>query len=401
MLTLALALAFQLAPTGLASAPFAQLPTQGAAAGISWRWPTPADFIQTLEAPAQPLRVVGGRVFSLARKGLGARFDRALAKGEAEAFLAGLMAREKDPSNHVPFGVVTWSPTRGEAVLDNLDWGAGLAEGVPTEHRLGARTVLVWRDFLTVVEGELSHDPKDLSADARTAWAYSTTLLLSEPPVYDTEVSHDWALQAEIAAHLEAGRTQAALDLYRRFQPMGRCSMDTAPASTARAYADLCYQVGRMGCFLQLQVRIMGDRFQRVAWSSYGERAADTQSSALTDAGVDTRRFLLGLLLDYDTPLRAREGMNLWRLARSRKESGLDFSSDLMALATDSSLDAANRHRAVVTLWLLKRRAEEQPVEAFAAVVKGQDLPAVSRGWLVAAEAKNTPEGAETIRLFE
>ncbi|MCB9546039.1 MAG: hypothetical protein H6706_09320 [Myxococcales bacterium] len=391
-----LLLAVSLAPPGLASAPFAQLPTQGVAAGIRWTWPDAGAFSDVLARPVRPYAVMAGPLTVVARKGIGRRVQRGIAAGKGADQLAWLQKQQPE----VPFGVLTWSTRGGPAILDNLEWGSRLAEGTPEEARVGDRLVLIWPEV--VVAGPAPAAEGDGNPDTLLAWAYATTLLVSEPPVYDEEVDRDWSNQEKLAALKADGKKAEMVAVYRRYRPMGRCSMDTAPAQTARDYADLCYELGQIGCFLQLQVRIMGDRFERVAASSYGERAASTGSAALIAAGVDARRFLLGLLLQYDVEgLRPREEMGPWRLARSMAESGLDFGPDLLALATDAHLDAANRLRASTVLWLLWRRAEELPATTLVERLKGQPLLPMARAWMQAVEAKIDPNAPETLTLFE
>lgn len=422
MLPVALAaLLFSAAPSHLASAPFAQLPTHGAAAKIQWTWPEQQLFLQTLRAPIAPPRMALGSLRRLEEEGAGTALLKQIAAGGDAIALAtqAVTARDAQP------GALIW--TRTDAIFEWADrtrWLGGAPAGVYTSD---AATVLVWADQIAVVDAAPEPLPAKSHATAPIDWTYSTTLLVAEDPVYaadpDAQPGRDlpqakWdalskAMQTDpkaalalldaldlkalsgrdhrlgqVARFLHAqGRTDAALDAFARFRPMGRCSMDRAPAHAARSYAEACYAAGRIGCFLQLQVRIMGDHFDRVAWSSYGEAAANTQSKALVEAGVDAKRFLRGLLLrfDADTP-RPRAEMNLWRLARSMHESGIDFAPDLEALATDPRLDQVNRHRAAQTLWFLWRRAQQVNGGMVKVRFARLDLLPVSAGWVDAVE---------------
>lgn len=197
----------------------------------------------------------------------------------------------------------------------------------------------------------------------------------------DTIPSNDDARWQSIRAWATQRGDDALLrEVFRHYRPVGRCSMDTAPAEQARQYADFCFDRGDLGCFLQLQVRIMGDQFDRVAWSSYGEAQARTQVDRLADTGADVRRFLRGLL--FRLPGERAVEINAPRLARSMVESKTDaaFLKELPQLAADPALDPLNRLRATQT-WvaLLFRTGSRWPeVEATLAAAA---LHPVAKTW--------------------
>jgi len=149
--------------------------------------------------------------------------------------------------------------------------------------------------------------------------------------------------------------------------PMGSCSMDTAPQQAARKHAETCFEAGRMGCFLNFQIMIMGDQFNRLAWSSYGERAHHTQSERLLDAGLDLERFFRGLLARYDTDEPRERELGTWRLARAVAELGPSaLPGSFARIANDERLDEYNRLRAtqaLVYLEIAKARAKQQDVD--------------------------------------
>ena len=234
--------------------------------------------------------------------------------------------------------------------------------------------------------------PGEWHREAFDDWVYTTTLLTFEPNAKnaprgnawnsDKEAEKRWervekamaasreAGVAAIAAHLETAGSYdyrwqqvlsflkkheehaLALKVYAHYRPMGRCSMDTLPAQIARDHAKACERAGRLGCYLQLSVRIMADRFARTAYSSYGEASHATEADALDSAGVDTDRFLRGLLIDYANDANRPVAIGLWRLSRSMAE--LDrtdaFAGQLEALAIDPALDELNRLRAAIVL---------------------------------------------------
>jgi hypothetical protein len=199
-----------------------------------------------------------------------------------------------------------------------------------------------------------------LARTVTAEWAYVAELLGDES-VYD-DAKPDPALDhaKEIETALARGDRERAIALHRSYRPMGRCSMDGHPAAVARSYAELCYQAGKLGCFLQLSVDIMGDRFQRIAYSRLGEAVHPTESARLLDTGLDVERFLRGLLLQYAGVTRRGE-LGAWRLARSVRETGKQdqLLASFARLAEDPSLDEYNRLRAAQVVWLVDASALE------------------------------------------
>ena len=237
-------------------------------------------------------------------------------------------------------------------------------------------------------------------------WSYTTTLLALDQPLYEPlarERPKDyWAAQAMNQARLEVVKeametsVPAGLDAIRsavaenvplddfgwggvadfaekngdialtlavraRHKPVGRCSMDIGPQEAARSYADLCFAAGRLGCFLNLQVKIMGDQFERMAYSSFGEAAHETHVDHLRDIGIDVEKFLRGLLYQFDAPHAERLELDPWRLARSFLEAKLDdrMSSLLRSDTSRPDLDLFNRFRAAQTLAYLRFQDEK------------------------------------------
>lgn len=220
--------------------------------------------------------------------------------------------------------------------------------------------------------------PDTALLDSIDDWAYVRALLESDPPVYDDgdvpgdRHSLDVDHEDEIAAARAAGDNEKALSIYRTWRPMGRCSMDDRPAKVAREYAELCYDLGKLGCFLQLQVQIMGDRFYRVAWSTYGEEAASTQAERLYETGLDVDVFLSGLALHFAGVSRRGE-IGMRRLARSIKEAGQTdvVAARLAAWAKDPDFDEYNRLGAVQLLSHLDRDG----------MIDDDELPEIPRMW--------------------
>jgi hypothetical protein len=199
--------------------------------------------------------------------------------------------------------------------------------------------------------------PNTVSDADLVPWTYVSTLVgpKEEPRESqrlgwtegDSELDSAMRLEGtELSKWLEAHKGDDAL--YARamaYSPMGRCSMDNRPASVARLKAELAYARGDLANFLKRQVNIMGDQFSRVAYSSYGERAHDTQAERLLTTGVDFEKFMLGLLIVRPNSVAA---LDVWRWARSVGEAGkiAPMREAVRKLAEASDSDPYTRLRA-------------------------------------------------------
>jgi len=338
-----------------------------------WTWPAMAHFDSTydhVERNAKPVRLargtlakhvgsdhreVSGVVLSIARE------------AEGEGYELGVELTDTDEAQEE----ARFWPRRG--------WK--LATGPLEEAQSGEP--LVFENGTARIRFEPTYlSPDDpIPLEALDAWSYVAALLSSDEPVYaDLPGAPVGDPEEAIRAAKAAGDKQKALSIYRTWQPMGRCSMDTRPAAVAREYAELCYEMGKTGCFLQLQLRIMGDQFERVIYSSYGEASHDTEAERLEETGLDTDAFLLGLALRFGGVSREGE-LGPWRLARSIKESGRmeSITAKLAAFAKDDALDAYNRLRATQMLALLEEEA---------ALGDESALTEVSRLWLAQRRAR-------------
>lgn len=217
----------------------------------------------------------------------------------------------------------------------------------------------------------------DGAAVTDSAWVpftFATTLLRHDGDLYDKDPSGD--------APDATASDEEKLKAFRAYRPVGRCSMDRAPQMAAADYRDLCQKMGRIGCFLQLQTRLMADSFDRVAWSSWGEAVAGTDAKALVDAGVDVPRFLVGVGLILDDDNLRPGGINTWRLARSIAESGrrTELREKALSLVEDESLDELNRVRFAQVVAFLdgqlskKSRDDEGPSQVWTGL-QGKKVP--------------------------
>jgi hypothetical protein len=173
----------------------------------------------------------------------------------------------------------------------------------------------------------------------------------------------------------------------------GFCSYDAGPIWQAAAHADLAARQGRTGRFLRLELRILADAFERMAQSSGGEAAHDTPTQVLRQAPIDFDRFMIGLLIEVDSP--RGQGLDAMRLGRAIAGSGRAASliPVLRRLAQDPDLDEWNRFRATETLvFTLAHDGPGEPLqvgtsmktsfEDVAKTLRDLRLTPLSRHWL-------------------
>ncbi|EYF06906.1 hypothetical protein [Chondromyces apiculatus] len=327
-----------------------------------WSWPAASTFADVAEMAARDARPI--RLFHGALKGYtGVRFE-----GVDLAFT-------RDEDGVFAFWPVVPMNQEASQLLDyGMSEGWRLHEG-DVEARPSGKLTFGRRG------ATLDFEPVSISAAsapepaALADWAYVATLLLAEPPVYSEEIHRDdWdEVEFRLASALKSGDHETALEIYRNHEPVGRCSMDERPAEVARDYAELCHGLGKLGCFLQLHLRIMGNNFARVAYSNYGEAAADTGAELLLDAGIDVDRFFRGLVVRFEG-VPAVGDLGVRRLARSIKESGraVTLTASLTQMAENPHLDDYNRLRAIQVLALLDKHG----------ALRQDALPRVARTWL-------------------
>lgn len=293
-----------------------------------WAWPGRAAF-DAKEASvlrdARPIRVLWGRTASVEGVAL------SIAPHENGKFSLWVEFTQKpdDHDNVHLSGGDDWMLVGGELPVD------------------GGKAQLTFASGSNQFEIEGVVSPLERpSPSAVRDWAYVATAV-GEEALYVEKPSSDYSREKEIKATLARGDKEGAIALFQGYRPMGHCSMDTHPAEVARQYAEACYDAGKLSCFLQLQIRIMGDQFDRVAYSSYGEESHETQSARLFDTGIDVPRFFRGLALHF-TGVSRKGNLGSWRLARSAKESGkaATLAAAFVAMAQDQSLDDYNRLRA-------------------------------------------------------
>ncbi len=334
-------------------------PIEGSiSAGKKWSWPPPADFDQ-----AWAKRAAAGESFAVLRGTMRAvDFDRYEVGEKKPPVVTGAVLGAKLTGKDACVGEVLMldvhdkNGRRLEPLQSAEDpwcvrwgWEVKSEAGARLELAVGDRAV----GRLAVTERIA---PQAVPEEYLTDWTYAATL--AQPK----------------------GKSEL-LEEYTKNAPMGHCSMDTAPAAFAREYAEKCWGAGDLACFLQLQVRIMGDQFRRVAYSSYGEASHPTESKRLDSTGIDVDRFFRGL--QVEVPGERPIVLGPSRLARAVLESGRkdSYENVLSKMAADPRLDAFNRLRAAQTWLWLQYRADNSSLADAKKRLLAMDLTPIAREW--------------------
>jgi len=150
----------------------------------------------------------------------------------------------------------------------------------------------------------------------------------------------------------------------------------------------------------------MGDQFERVAYSAFGEAAQMTQSNRLRNISIDAARFMRGLVFRFGVPGVQRRELETWRLARSMNEAGLarEMKAFLKTAAARPALDTYNRMRAAETYVYLRlqteppddgllpgpdAKARSAVLESIRADLASFKLPQPTAGWVRALAGHN------------
>ncbi|MBL8910814.1 MAG: hypothetical protein JNM17_08950 [Archangium sp.] len=175
-------------------------------------------------------------------------------------------------------------------------------------------------------------------------------------------------------------KDDALYEAFTKHHAIGSCSMDAIPHITNVLFAELALARGDMPTFIDVQLRLLSGRYDRVAWSSFSDDSQSTRAERLVEAKVDVDALLLGLVVQHPGSKNATEG----RIARAMWEVGRAEAllPRVEALATSRSLDAYDRYRATY-VWLLLQLPDEESVKTRGAAVRARgeqlDLDALSR----------------------
>lgn len=194
---------------------------------------------------------------------------------------------------------------------------------------------------------------------------------------YDDAAVRAWAAKNAKDDELYEGFT--------RHHATGSCSMDPIPHITNVLFAELALARGDTATFVDLQLRLMSGRYDRVAWSSFSDDSQPTRAERFAEVpGLDVDALLLGLVIQYPGSKNVGEQ----RIARAMKEAGRAEAMlpRLEALATSRTLDPYDRYRATnvwVALQAPEKKASKADVkrttEAIRARAATLDLDALSR----------------------
>lgn len=194
-------------------------------------------------------------------------------------------------------------------------------------------------------------EPPPLPEELRDTVAYARTLLEFEGPLsveqgdavdqygYDVPGLPEtaWAIESP----RRAPNLAPFLEQLRRFHPVGRCSMDTAPQHVALMRATAAAQARRTGWAVQGWVDAVAYfSSSRMVWSSYGQSHPERHLELLEMVGVDPARLMLGLLIQLPDQPRV---LGLADARRIAPDLGATFTADLRALAADPGLDPYDR----------------------------------------------------------
>lgn len=164
---------------------------------------------------------------------------------------------------------------------------------------------------------------------------------------------------------LANAKDDALFERFRRHHPIGTCSMDPIPHVTTVVFAELALARGDIPTFIDLQLRLLSGRHERVAWSSFSDDSQPTRAERFAAAKVDVDALLLGLVIQHPGSKSANEQ----RIARAMREAGRAEAllPRVEALVTMRNLDAYDRYRAT-SVWVLLQLHDEASMKNAPAV---------------------------------
>ena len=330
-------------------------------ANKTWSWPAPTDFREQWEQQQATRRthsVLSGELLAFEHRWYDEKTS-GIASVPAPDF-AVLEGMSRDPEHGCRLTLTALDASRGgkrylQPLLEGGEWCATAHwEVVKAEPKaLYLRT----EDAVAVLRAPTASAQLPVPDDYLADWTYAATLL---------------------TPHGDSARLLAE---YESSAPMGRCSMDRRPADYARSFAQRCFAQGELACFLQVHLRVVGDQFNRVAWSSMGEAQSPTDASTLEKTGMDVDRFFRGLVVLLPDERPSELGSS--RLARALIESGRRerFEPLLVRMIEDDALDTYNRFRALTVYTSLHYRGKGDDAAMKAKVAKLKLDPLAQAWW--------------------
>ncbi len=136
-----------------------------------------------------------------------------------------------------------------------------------------------------------------------------------------------------------------ALELKRGRKVYGRCSMDSSPRNHAKKIAELAAVTTNWNVFLRSHLDIMNDRFERTAYSSYGEARFGTYIPEIEALNINVPDLVFGISLRADNVGENHYFGNINRMGRALSETKYvaEMESRMKNAIADPQLDMFNR----------------------------------------------------------
>ncbi len=138
---------------------------------------------------------------------------------------------------------------------------------------------------------------------------------------------------------------ELALELKRRRQVIGSCSMDDGPRMHAQQIALLAAETARWEVFLRAHLNIMNDRFARMTDGSYAWKERKTYIRELESLDINVLDLLFGVSFRMENPSNNHYHGSIGRMGRAISESKQrkEFESRIVEMMKDTALDDYNR----------------------------------------------------------
>ncbi|MBD80127.1 MAG: hypothetical protein CL840_14535 [Crocinitomicaceae bacterium] len=137
----------------------------------------------------------------------------------------------------------------------------------------------------------------------------------------------------------------AALELKRKRQVWGQCSMDNRPRIHALNIAVLSAETINWEVFLRAHLDIMNDNFRRASDGSYAWKRRNTYIRELEELDINVADLLLGISLRLENPSANHYYANIRRVGRALAEYSdkEEIETRMISIIEDESLDDYNR----------------------------------------------------------
>ncbi len=222
--------------------------------------------------------------------------------------------------------------------LPTAQWKQGSVKGKWIWQRSGNDILAIW--FVTDFSSVALSEKYARMVQYSDCMIDTSTVIMHEDGKYGlyTPLPENYeSLSAEEKAQL--------LEKLRSTSVMGGCSRDSSPRYHARNIAIMAAETVNWGVFLRAHLNIMNDRFQRMAYSNYGERSFQTHIGELEALDIDVQQLLLGISLQIENPANNHYFGSIQRVGRALSETrhADEIEQGMIAMISDKSLDHYNR----------------------------------------------------------